>query len=66
MLGPGRRGQSGGGAAQGEKGKSLVNGLPGRNLTKLAAEGKLDPVVGRQTEIDKAGRSRAVRRTTPC
>ena len=25
----------------------------GRNLTKLAAEGKLDPVVGRQTEIER-------------
>src|SRR5919107_796090 len=27
--------------------------LFGRNLTKLAAEGKLDPVVGRQTEIER-------------
>ena len=25
----------------------------GRNLTKLAVEGKLDPVVGRQTEIER-------------
>src|SRR3712207_9329397 len=25
----------------------------GRNLTKLAADGKLDPVVGRETEIER-------------
>ena len=40
--------------AQGEKAKSskLLDQF-GRNLTKLAAEGKLDPVVGRQTEIER-------------
>src|SRR6201987_1833779 len=42
LSGPGRRGQAQGGPA-GEKSKS----------TKLAAEGKLDPVVGRQTEIER-------------
>jgi ATP-dependent Clp protease ATP-binding subunit ClpC len=53
LSGPGRRQQSGGGAA-GEKAKSskLLDQF-GRNLTKLAAEGKLDPVVGRQTEIER-------------
>ena len=56
LSGPGRRGQGGQGAAgaQGEKAKSskLLDQF-GRNLTKLAAEGKLDPVVGRQTEIER-------------
>jgi len=55
LSGPGRRGQQGGGSGgQGEKTKSskLLDQF-GRNLTKLAAEGKLDPVVGRQTEIER-------------
>ncbi len=53
LSGPGRR-QQGGGAAPGEKTKSskLLDQF-GRNLTKLAAEAKLDPVVGRQTEIER-------------
>jgi ATP-dependent Clp protease ATP-binding subunit ClpC len=53
LSGPGRR-QGGGAAAPGEKAKSskLLDQF-GRNLTKLAAEGKLDPVVGRQTEIER-------------
>src|SRR5207244_2334748 len=59
LSGPGGRRQGGGGAgagagagAQGEGKKSskLLDQF-GRNLTKLAAEGKLDPVVGRETEI---------------
>src|SRR5436189_2237324 len=53
LSGPGRR-QQGQGGAPGEKSKSskLLDQF-GRNLTKLAAEGKLDPVVGRQTEIER-------------
>src|SRR5579871_6768239 len=53
LSGPGRR-QQGGGGPPGEKSKSskLLDQF-GRNLTKLAAEGKLDPVVGRQTEIER-------------
>ncbi|HVS09187.1 MAG TPA: Clp protease N-terminal domain-containing protein, partial [Planctomycetota bacterium] len=53
LSGPGRR-QQGGSAAAGEKAKSskLLDQF-GRNLTKLAAESKLDPVVGRQTEIER-------------
>ena len=41
-------------AGLGEKSKSskLLDQF-GRNLTKLAAEGKLDPVVGRMTEIER-------------
>ena len=55
LSGPGRR-QSGqaGGAAPGEKAKnSKLLDQFGRNLTKQATEGKLDPVVGRQTEIER-------------
>src|ERR687896_529395 len=53
LSGPGRR-QAGAGAPQGEKTKSskLLDQF-GRNLTKAAIEGKLDPVVGRQTEIER-------------
>src|SRR5579884_317622 len=52
LSGPGRR--QGGAGATSEKGKSskLLDQF-GRNLTKQAAEGKLDPVVGRQTEIER-------------
>src|SRR6266481_1120741 len=53
LSGPGRR-QGSGGGAQGEKAKSskLLDQF-GRNFTRQAAEGKLDPVVGRQTEIER-------------
>ena len=53
LSGPGRR-QQGAGAPGGEKAKSskLLDQF-GRNLTRLASEGKLDPVVGRQTEIER-------------
>src|SRR5213083_2529110 len=57
LSGPGGRRQGqGAGAPQGEgKGKKSSKLLDqfGRNLTKLAAEGKLDPVVGRETEIER-------------
>src|SRR6184192_476086 len=55
LSGPGRRqGQGGGGGPAGEKSKSskLLDQF-GRNLTKQSQEGKLDPVVGRQTEIER-------------
>src|ERR1700749_3664544 len=60
LSGPGSRqrgaGAAGaaGAAAQGESKKSskLLDQF-GRNLTKLAAESKLDPVVGRETEIER-------------
>ncbi len=53
LSGPGRR-QQGPGMAAAEKAKSskLLDQF-GRNLTRQAAEGKLDPVVGRQTEIER-------------
>jgi ATP-dependent Clp protease ATP-binding subunit ClpC len=41
-----------GGPAEGKKSSKLLDQF-GRNLTKLASEGKLDPVVGRETEIER-------------
>src|SRR4051794_21398295 len=55
LSGPGgrRQGQgSGGQSGEGKKSSKLLDQF-GRNLTKLAAEGKLDPVVGRETEIER-------------
>ena len=58
LSGPGRR--SGGGQparlpaqqAEAKKSSKLLDQF-GRNLTKQASEGKLDPVVGRQNEIER-------------
>jgi ATP-dependent Clp protease ATP-binding subunit ClpC len=54
LSGPGRR-QAGAGGPGGEKGTKSSKLLDqfGRNFTKQAQEGKLDPVVGRQTEIER-------------
>jgi ATP-dependent Clp protease ATP-binding subunit ClpC len=59
LSGPGgrRQGQSAGAAAgaasaEGKKSSKLLDQF-GRNLTKLASEGKLDPCVGRETEIER-------------
>ena len=59
LSGPGGRrqgGSSGSGAGsgpgEGKKSSKLLDQF-GRNLTKLAADGKLDPVVGRETEIER-------------
>src|SRR6187549_807911 len=59
LSGPGGRRQGGQGAAagagpqgEGKKSSKLLDQF-GRNLTKLASEGKLDPVVGRETEIER-------------
>ncbi|MGZ4282156.1 MAG: ATP-dependent Clp protease ATP-binding subunit, partial [Gaiellaceae bacterium] len=54
LSGPGRRQGGTAGQGTGEKGKSskLLDQF-GRNFTKLASEGKLDPVVGRQNEIER-------------
>ena len=59
LSGPGGRqrsggaGAGGGAAAQESKKSSKLLDQFGRNLTKLASEGKLDPVVGRETEIER-------------
>ena len=42
----------GGAAGDAKKSSKLLDQF-GRNLTKLAADGKLDPVVGRETEIER-------------
>jgi ATP-dependent Clp protease ATP-binding subunit ClpC len=54
LSGPGGRRQGGGaaGTAEGKKSSKLLDQF-GRNLTKLAAEGKLDPVIGREIEIER-------------
>src|SRR5438067_3652587 len=55
LSGPGgrRQGQGAGGAqGEGKKSSKLLDQF-GRNLTKLAAEGKLDPVIGREIEIER-------------
>jgi ATP-dependent Clp protease ATP-binding subunit ClpC len=59
LSGPGGRRQGQGAAAagpgaqgEGKKSSKLLDQF-GRNLTKLAAEAKLDPVVGRETEIER-------------
>ena len=57
LSGPGGRRQgagagAGSGPGEGKKSSKLLDQF-GRNLTKLAAEGKLDPVVGRETEIER-------------
>jgi ATP-dependent Clp protease ATP-binding subunit ClpC len=56
LSGPGGRRQGGGTGGQGEGGGKKSSKLLdqfGRNLTKLAEEGKLDPVIGRETEIER-------------
>ncbi|HUB36440.1 MAG TPA: ATP-dependent Clp protease ATP-binding subunit [Solirubrobacteraceae bacterium] len=45
-------GAGSGGPGEGKKSSKLLDQF-GRNLTKLASEGKLDPVVGRETEIER-------------
>ncbi len=57
LSGPGGRRQGGGGGGgpgegSGKKSSKLLDQF-GRNLTKLAEEGKLDPVIGRETEIER-------------
>ncbi|WKD58705.1 ATP-dependent Clp protease ATP-binding subunit [Corynebacterium caspium] len=55
MAGAGAaQGTAGGGRfQQGERSNSLVLDQFGRNLTQAARDGKLDPVVGRHTEIER-------------
>ncbi|MFI5004153.1 MAG: ATP-dependent Clp protease ATP-binding subunit [Solirubrobacterales bacterium] len=49
---PGAAAGAGGAGAEGKKSSKLLDQF-GRNLTKLASEGKLDPCVGRETEIER-------------
>ncbi len=50
--GSGAAAGAGSAAGEGKKSSKLLDQF-GRNLTKLAADGKLDPVVGRETEIER-------------
>jgi ATP-dependent Clp protease ATP-binding subunit ClpC len=50
--GQGQAGGPGGQQGEGKKSSKLLDQF-GRNLTKLASDGKLDPVVGRETEIER-------------
>jgi ATP-dependent Clp protease ATP-binding subunit ClpC len=50
--GPGAVAGGSGAGADAKKSSKLLDQF-GRNLTKLAADGKLDPVVGRETEIER-------------
>src|SRR2546421_8134458 len=54
LSGPGgrQRGAAQGQQGEGKKSSKLLDQF-GRNLTKLASEGKLDPVVGREVEIER-------------
>ena len=54
LSGPGgrRQGAGVGGSGEGKKSSKLLDQF-GRNLTKLASEGKLDPTIGRDTEIER-------------
>jgi ATP-dependent Clp protease ATP-binding subunit ClpC len=54
LSGPGgrRQGAGAGAGGEGKKSSKLLDQF-GRNLTKLAAESKLDPVIGRETEIER-------------
>ena len=49
----GRRRRDSGGPAEGTPAGSLVLDQFGRNLTQAAREGKLDPVIGREKEIER-------------
>ena len=56
---PAGAGAGGGGGASAEGGKSSRSKTPaldsfGRDLTELARQGKLDPVIGREQEIERA------------
>ncbi|MGK2877887.1 MAG: ATP-dependent Clp protease ATP-binding subunit [Solirubrobacterales bacterium] len=50
--GSGSSGSGAAGSAEGKKNSKLLDQF-GRNLTKLAQDGKLDPVVGREQEIER-------------
>src|SRR5687767_4734209 len=54
LSGPGgrRQGSGAGAGGEGKKSSKLLDQF-GRNLTKLAADGKLDPVIGREVEIER-------------
>ncbi|MGO1992473.1 MAG: ATP-dependent Clp protease ATP-binding subunit, partial [Corynebacterium sp.] len=52
-AGVGQPSDSGAGGKPGQKSNSLVLDQFGRNLTQAAKDGKLDPVVGREKEVER-------------
>jgi ATP-dependent Clp protease ATP-binding subunit ClpC len=52
LSGPARRAQGGAAGGEGKRSPKMLDQF-GRNLTKLAEEGKLDPCIGRLTEIER-------------
>ncbi|MGP9724902.1 ATP-dependent Clp protease ATP-binding subunit [Corynebacterium sp. AOP40-9SA-29] len=52
-AGVGQPSDSGSGGKPGQKSNSLVLDQFGRNLTQAAKDGKLDPVVGREKEVER-------------
>ncbi|MEY8565861.1 ATP-dependent Clp protease ATP-binding subunit [Corynebacterium sp.] len=52
-AGVGQSADSGSGGKPGQKSNSLVLDQFGRNLTQAAKDGKLDPVVGREKEVER-------------
>ena len=52
LSGPGRRGQQQGGGSEGKRSAKVLEQF-GRNLTKMAEDGKLDPCIGRTIEIER-------------
>jgi ATP-dependent Clp protease ATP-binding subunit ClpC len=52
LSGPGRRSSQAAGGTESKRAAKVLDQF-GRNLTKLAEEGKLDPCIGRQTEIER-------------
>ncbi len=52
LSGPGRRGQQQGGGGEGKRSAKVLEQF-GRNLTKMAEDGKLDPCIGRTIEIER-------------
>ena len=65
---PAVRARAGGGSGEAQPSGSLVLDQFGRNLTQLAREKKLDPVIGREREIERVMQvlSAAAPRTTRC
>jgi len=52
LSGPSRRAAQGGAGGEGRRSLKVLEQF-GRNLTRLAEEGKLDPCIGRQVEIER-------------
>ena len=52
LSGPGRRSSQGAGGTEGKRAAKVLDQF-GRDLTELAEDGKLDPCIGRESEIER-------------